>query len=300
MYDPTKLSQMWQEKLIIGTILSIFSPFKVSLFILITLIIFDTITGTAYAVRIKRFSSKGFKKSLFKLMTYFGAITTVRLLEIGIQDYIGTTSAATNLITSYLILAEGISVLENLTLLGVPIPSGFIKVLLKNLKNKSFDSFFDGDNQVSKYLSEIDDMINYQIPGIKSTNMQKLLEIEFEECKNLILITDMQLSNTSIDSNDLIYYKLQSIINSSRDTIKKKVKELNIPAECIENFNEWLNNHMNQWSISLKETCYSNNPLEKKKKDIIEATMVLLYHTLGDVQKGETCSLNENNNAPNC
>ena len=147
MQELYKLADAWYVKMIFAVATALFSPFKISLFILISMILIDTLSGSIYAIRINKFNSKGFRRGLNKILIYFICILVVRLLEIGISPIFNTTHL-TEFITGYLILTECLSALENLNLLGAPIPSGIAKIIIGNIKNNTFKQIvLDGVNK---------------------------------------------------------------------------------------------------------------------------------------------------------
>lgn len=282
----TKIYDMWLIKLIIGSVIMIFAPFKVGIWILFAFIITDTITGCFNAIRTRKFSSRKFQKSVKKIATYFTAIVVVRLLEIGIASIIETTMI-TRLITSFLILTEAISILENLTLLGVPLPPEVLKIILGNLNFGKFYDIFGKGFDKQRYLTEIDEIIQYQVPVIKSSFSQKLLRIKLEEWQNAINIIDEQMSGNSSNNNDLLFYRISSLANTTNNLINEKWVEEGIPKEYINAFNDCHKQRISKWISNIKTICYSSESIENKKKAVIEGTITALYETVIDIQKGE-------------
>lgn len=281
-----KIFDMWQIKLIIGAVLAAFSPFKGILWILLSFIILDTITGCCNAIKTRKFSSKRFQKAVKKIITYSTTVIVVRLLEIAIAPIIETTML-TQCIVSFLILTEAISILENLTLCGLPLPPGILRLILGSLNFQEFYELFGKGFDKQKYFAEIDEIIYYQVPLIKSNCIQQLLVIKLEEWKNAINLIDQQLGENVPDSNDLLFYSISSLINSTNNMIEDKLVEEGIPKECVDNFNKYHKQRAEGWINDIKEICYmpENN---NKRKAIVEKIMTVLYQTIIDVQKGET------------
>lgn len=149
-----------------------FSPFKISLLILLVLIILDTITACSYAIKIKKFTSRRFQRAVKKIAVYFTTVFVIRLLEVGVMTLI-KTDIATRLILSFLILTEAISILENLTLLGLPIPPAILKLILGSLNLNKFNDIFGKELNAKSYNKEIDDVIQYQIPYIENEVLKR-------------------------------------------------------------------------------------------------------------------------------
>lgn len=287
MYYFIQIFDIWQIKILLGVFVAFFAPFQTALVILILLIVIDTITGVIYALKIKKFRSVKFRRGALKLISYSIAVVVARLLEIGIAEVFETTMIS-SLMLSLLVFTEAISIFENLALLNVPIPSGFIKLIVTRAKSSPFLGFLTNSTNRLEYTGEIDDLIQYQIPNFKSENLQKILKIKFEEWKNAINIIDMQFINNSTIDNELIFYKLSVVINVINDTIHEKCIEENITVSCIESFNCWQSARTKKWMDEVKEICYTGEPLEKKKKLIMDKILTVLYQTIVDIQKGET------------
>lgn len=282
----TKIYDMWLIKLIIGSVIMIFAPFKAGICVLFAFIIIDTVTGCFNAIRTRKFSSRKFQKSVKKIATYFTTIAVVRLLEIGIAPIFETTMI-TRLITSFLILTEAISILENLTLLGVPLPPEVLKIILGNLNFGKFYDIFDKGFDKQRYLTEIDEIIQYQVPVIKSSFSQKLLLIKLEEWQNAISIIDEQMSENSSNNNDLLFYRISSLANTTNSLINEKWIEEGIPKKYINAFNDCHKQRISKWVSNIKTICYSSESIENKKKAVIEDTITALYETVIDIQKCE-------------
>jgi len=114
---------------ILGFVSEYFGSIELPFVILMILIIIDTATGISRAIKYDRFSSRGFRKLIKKIVLYSTCIVTVRLLEIGVLSLI-KTSLLSQITVAFLIITEAISILENLTLLGTPIPAKLIKLFL--------------------------------------------------------------------------------------------------------------------------------------------------------------------------
>lgn len=277
---------MWQVKLIVGSVFAVFTPFRVALWILLAFIVIDTITGCCNAIKTRKFSSKRFQKAVKKIFTYFTTIIVIRMLEVGIAPLFDTT-LITKFITTFLILTEAISILENLTLCGVPLPPGVLRLILGSLNFQKFYEIFGKGFDKQKHLIEIDEIIQYQVPMVKKECTQKLLIIKFEEWKNAVSLIDQQLSENPPDSNELLFYRISSLIKSTNVMIDDKWIEEGIAKSCIDNFNKCHIKRVEDWVKDIEVICYKADSIEFKRKAIIEKTIIILYQTVIDVQKNE-------------
>lgn len=106
----------------------------VALVCLIVAIILDYVSGIIKAYVNKDLSSKtGFKGLLKKV-----GVLVIVMLAVLVDKITGETGAIRTLVIYYFVANEGLSILENLALAGVPIPDSIKNALkiLKDLGNK--------------------------------------------------------------------------------------------------------------------------------------------------------------------
>lgn len=115
-------------------ILYLLGGWDVALACLIVAIILDYISGIIKAYVNKDLSSKiGFKGLLKKV-----GVLLIVMLAVLVDTITGETGAIRTLVIYYFVANEGLSILENLALAGVPIPES-IKNALKVLKDLGND-----------------------------------------------------------------------------------------------------------------------------------------------------------------
>jgi len=112
---------------IIGGIAYILGGFDTILVTLITFMIMDYITGVLKAIRLKQLNSQIGAKGIVKKIGYL----VIVVIAVKLDSMLGNTSYIRNLV---FISNEGISILENASLLEIPIPDK-VKSVLKQLKN---------------------------------------------------------------------------------------------------------------------------------------------------------------------
>jgi len=280
------LGNLWQSKVLTGLLITIFTPVQASFIILLALILIDTFTGIALACRFKRFSSNGLRKAVNKIAMYSISIITARLLEMGIL-YFYQTFFVSQFIVGFLILTEVISIIENLVLLGVPIPKDFISVLLKNIKIFGLEGIVRRSIEDYSEAKEIEEIINYQLPVIKNQQMRKLLEIEFEGWSKVILFIKRSIEDEREASGDMIYYKILAYIETVRKEEDERRRELNISKNCIEEFDKWHVHRKDLFLQNIKSICYAVKEQKDKKQDFVDRVMILIYQTVLDAHKSE-------------
>jgi len=268
---------------VLGFLSEIFTSMQTSYIILLVLIILDTFTGIATAIKYKRFCSKGLCKFTKKVMTYALSIITVRLLET-ILDPLVTTTMLSQVIMALLAITESVSILENLTLLGVPIPSNILTLLIKSLKIPGLNTMLENTKEKEQDLSDIDDIINYQIPTFEDRSMRAFLEIKYNAWKsiiNQILLID----ETTNENPDILFYKILSLVELGLSDMNKKLSEEKIPNKYIKNFSEKNQPKIEKCLEKLKITCYSGKTTSEKKDQIIDCIIIALYQAIIDARK---------------
>lgn len=275
-----------QNKIIMGIFLSIISSFKTELIILVLMIILDTLTGTLYAIKMKKFSMKGLKRGLKKILFYSLLVLVIRLVEIGISSLYSTT-ILTNIITSTLIIIEATSSLRNLVLLDVPLPKGIADFILKQVSNTPISNLVLSSTHNKDYIEEINDMLNVVLPIIEDKNFRHLLEIKFEEWTSLVNHIDIDFNKIYSNNSEILFFRLSTLISATRLRIRDRWQKEGIPSDCTKIFDDWHEIKFNKWLATLKLACINDTDMDKKKTEIIEKLIIFLYKTITDIKKAE-------------
>lgn len=268
---------------ILGFLSEIFATVHTSYIILLVLIILDTLTGISTAIKYKKFCSRGLCKATKKVMTYTISIITVRLLETILDPLIATTMLS-QIIVAFLAVTECVSILENLALLGVPIPPNILPLLIKGLKIPGLNTILENSEEKKKEFSDIDDIINYQIPTFEDKNMRTFLEIRYDVWKSIITQI-MLIDETTNDNPDILFYKVLSLVELGLIEMNKKWAEEKIPTKYIKNFSDKNQSKVDKCLEKLKLTCYSEKTTKEKKDQIIDCIVIILYQTIIDARK---------------
>lgn len=281
-----------QNKIIMGIFLSIISSFKTELIILVLMIILDTLTGTLYAIKMKKFSMKGLKRGLKKILFYSLLVLVIRLVEIGISSLYSTT-ILTNIITSTLIIIEATSSLRNLVLLDVPLPKGIADFILKQVSNTPISNLVLSSTHNKDYIEEINDMLNVVLPIIEDKSFRHLLEIKFEEWTSLVNHIDIDFNKIYSNNSEILFFRLSTLISATRLRIRDRWQKEGIPSDCTKTFDDWHEIKFNKWLATLKLACINDTDMDKKKTEIIEKLIIFLYKTITDIKKAEIDKLKE-------
>ena len=109
-----------------------FGGWDVALAVLITFMVFDYLTGVIIAIINKKLSShigfKGLAKKLFIIVILVVGVLLDRLINNGEWIF-------RSLVAYFYIANEGISIIENIAVLGVPVPQKIIDIL-EQIKDK--------------------------------------------------------------------------------------------------------------------------------------------------------------------
>jgi len=270
---------------IVGIISEYFGNIKFSYIILLLLILIDTGAGVSAAIKYNRFCCKGLKKIIKKALTYSTSIFTVRLLEIVINSLFKTTLLS-QVMVAFLAITETISILENLALIGVPIPSNLVKLLMGSIKLPVIGNVFENTRQNDdKYINEIDDIIKYQVTTFNDSTAKSFLESILTSWRNAAIQLSNAIKERDEGNNELIFYKTQSIIQLSLKDIELKWKELDIPRKFIEKFSKIHQDKVDSLMNRVKEICMSDLKVGKKKQMLVESIIIMLYQTITDAHK---------------
>lgn len=129
--------------LLLGEVATIFiflvGEVDIALICLLIAIILDYISGMIKAYTTKQLSSKiGFRGILKKL-----GILLLVMLAVLVDRVTGDTGAVRTVVIYYFVANEGLSIIENLSVAGIPIPNG-LKNALKIIRKESNDGMATG------------------------------------------------------------------------------------------------------------------------------------------------------------
>jgi len=269
---------------VIGIVKGYFGNIDISYIILFILITIDTLTGLFSAIKYSKFTSRGLLKFIKKVITYSTAILTVRLLELGIVSII-KTSILSEIVITFLEITETVSILENLTMLGVPLPPNLVKILLNHLKLPGLEKIFQIGINKERNISEIEDIMRYQIPTLNNEHVRKLLEIKFEIWKSIVIQINNSFSDNNTKSNEHMYYKVLALIESGYKEMGDRWKDGGISQECIELFKKERQPKIDKWLREVKVICFSQEELTVKKQKLVDSIIIILYKTILDAHR---------------
>lgn len=276
MYELLRLTDSWKIKLIASTVLTVFSPINTAMIVLFAMIFIDTFTGVIYALRVNKFSSKGLRHGLEKLLTYFVTILVVRLLEIGLSELF-KTSLLTILVISYLVITEAASILENLTLLNAPLPPVLKNIILKQI-SMCLSKYGIPEEDKDQYIKQIENIRKFQMLNLKKEEVRGLMDIFLKNWVKLLNKVSLQLSDDEIfDNADILYFKVTTLINEQKAIVTEEWEKRKISAKAIEKFLNDSSNEFKELDEEVKVICSGNEEFAKKKVKITQSLVTLIY-----------------------
>ena len=116
---------------LLGTGFYLLGGFDNALECLIVVVILDYITGVISAWYNKKLDSKVGLKGIVKKLTYFLLV----VLSVEIDKILGQVGIIRNLVIYFFVANDGLSIIENMGKMGIPLPKKLIDTL-NQLKNK--------------------------------------------------------------------------------------------------------------------------------------------------------------------
>lgn len=116
-----------------GLIGWLYAPFDAIFYALIAFVIFDYITGVIKAIKQKNLSGEIGFWGITKKIIIFMVVAIGNILD---KYVIGSGSAIRSMLIFFYLSNEGISIIDNLKLIGVPLPDK-LQEIVSNLKNKN-------------------------------------------------------------------------------------------------------------------------------------------------------------------
>ena len=123
---------------IVGAISYFVGGFDMLLSVFMTIIVIDTLTGILKAKNAGQYESSLFRKGFFRKTAYLLAV----VLTVQVDLLVGSNGVWRDIILTFFIVNESISVIENLGDLGVKFPSDFQNAI-KSLSNKNTEDKID-------------------------------------------------------------------------------------------------------------------------------------------------------------
>jgi toxin secretion/phage lysis holin len=286
MNRSTQLIEIGVLSGVLGLISEYFGAVRLVFIILLIMICIDTITGIAVAVKRLKFSFRGTVRFIRKFVTYSMCVITVRLLEISMQGMFETT-VLSQAMGIFLVINETISVLENLAIIGVPLPSNFVQFLLGQIKIPGIRQLVkNAPRSEDWYINDIDDIIRYQIPAFSDECVKRMLEIKLNAWKLLIKQLKGIFSEQNDGNDDLVYYKILNHVQNMNNEIENRWKKEGISKKCVDGFNSHHAEKVEKWLQKVRNICYSGDKPKDKEEQFVESVVILLYQTIIDARKG--------------
>ena len=271
---------------ILGIISEYLGDIKIVYTILIIMIFIDTVTSWVKAFRNRWLNYKGIKKFVRKVVTYSVTLVTVRLLEIAVETMVATAMLS-QVMGIFLIINEFLSILENLAMMGVPLPSNLITFLLGSINIPGIKSMVNSHRGQDEYIDDIDDIIAYQLPTLEDEEMQRMLEIKLQILKDLIKELRISFKTYDEKNHDMLYYKIMNMVSNADTEIRSRWAEQSISEACINSFNTQYLPKQEKWKYEIASICYSDKGCKCKLDNIRDSIMIQVYRTVLEARKKE-------------
>jgi toxin secretion/phage lysis holin len=271
---------------LLGLIAEYFGAVRVVFIILAIMISIDTLTGIAAAIKHSKFRLRGTVRVVRKVVTYSLCVITVRLLEISMQGLF-ETAALSQMMGVFLMINETISILENLAVIGVPLPSNFVLFLLRQLRIPGIKRLVKNTPRNEDwYIDDIDDILRYQIPVFTDECTKTMLEIKINAWKLLIKQLRRVFREQNDGNKDLVYYKILNHVQNMNNEVENRWRKEGVSKKCAEAFNSFHAEKVEKWLQKVRSLCYSDDRTRDKEEQFIESIVILLYQTIIDARKG--------------
>lgn len=271
--------ECWPIKIFLSALITVFSPFEVPVWVLVSLIIINSLVSAYHDMKIKSLNIHRLKKFNSKILFYFLSILVVRLLEIGVQPIVDTTSI-TYAMVAYLILTVAFETLEILILLGAPVPPKLKDFLMKDFENTVVSGLFKMKDSKIKAIDEIEDFSHEFLLTLPEDHLREFYEIIIYGWSKFINVINSESLTSS--NNDLLYYKVIATIKSTESTIIDEWKVRDVPIDLINSFKKRYKDDADNFKNSIRPLCYSNESLEYKKNKITEDVQIFLYKLIAE------------------
>lgn len=292
------LADFWLWKTPISLIAVVMLPVKEPMYMLFTLVAIDFITGFAIGVMHHTVSSERICKGVKKILLYSLTVFAVRLVEIQIGF---DSMAISKFVILYLSFTELISIMENLILIGVPLPASFIDIIGKQVKIKAIEDLILRSKVVSNELRDIEDIIQYHIPKVHSKSLRRLLLAKMTAWAMAVkTVGKARISTNGKKSGELFWLKIKMVFDEAVEEMEKNWEKAKISHQIVDGFTEWHKDRVDDFYRQAREKALCVGDCEgisqpdkcraclyKKKAEIAQSLVLILYQTVTDVLKME-------------
>jgi len=277
-YHLMELFNLTAVKVWISFILSLFAGNEQLYLWVILFIIIDTATGWMNAIVNHRTNSWEFWRIIIKMFGYSLAFLVVSYIEVYVFK---TELYLDSMILGFMMFTEFLSIMENLKLLWVPIPSFIITEILKKIKYKPLQTAIHDKELEVRYLKEFDQILD-AVKFIQDAEKFKILNTVCSVFKNVaVTINKASFYDDDTEGNKIKIVSYLEIANREAiDTLSK----LNINKNLFNMYLEIVEVELKELKDDITKVIDKNIDWELKNV-VMKEIWVFLYSLNSEVNK---------------
>lgn len=277
-YHLLELLNLTFVKVIFAFILSLFAGNEHLYLGVIMFIVIDTITWWLNAIVNHRTNSWEFGRIIIKLFGYSLAFLVVSYIEVYIFK---TDLYFDSMILWFMMFTEFLSIMENLKLLWVPIPSFIITEILKKIKYQPLQTAIHDKELEVRYLKEFDQILD-SVKMVQNTEKFKILNTVCSVFKNVaVTINKASFYDDDTEGNKIKIISYLEIANREAiDTMSK----LSINKNLFNMYVELADKELKELKDDITKVIDKNIDGELKNV-VMKEIWVFLYSLNSEVNK---------------
>ncbi len=277
-YHLMELFNLTAVKVWISFILSLFAGNEQLYLGVILFIIIDTATGWMNAIVNHRTNSGEFWRIIIKMFGYSLAFLVVSYIEVYVFK---TELYLDSMILGFMMFTEFLSIMENLKLFWVPIPSFIITEILKKIKYKPLQTAIHDKELEVRYLKEFDQILD-AVKFIQDAEKFKILNTVCSVFKNVaVTINKASFYDDDTEGNKIKIVSYLEIANREAiDTLSK----LNINKDLFNMYLEVVEIELKELKDDITKVIDKNIDWELKNV-VMKEIWVFLYSLNSEVNK---------------
>jgi toxin secretion/phage lysis holin len=277
-YTRQTLDFLW-VKLGLALVYASLVPHGVALQGLLILCLVDLLLGTVNARRAHRLSSAGMRRGIAKLFIYFVFVATVALAE----HIAFGTSGCTALAIGLLVVTELLSIIENLVLLGLPIPfaSKFLMMFSNKIKHFGLNiSPNEGDNYA--VMRDLLQIIERRVPNLQDPVLHNAVRVYVGFWYTWVDALNVAMFN---GSPELAYQRLRASTEQNLLEIKSAMARDGVDDQHQQVFlNVWNRKLLSWFRARVKLACDAPIENEVKLERVRDALTLMIFRMMSEAE----------------
>lgn len=245
-------------------------PHAIGLQGLLLLFIADFGCGVWLAYKSKTLSSFGMRRGLAKLLIYILFVAAIALAE---HLVIGTTLGCETAI-GLLVATELLSIIENLVLLGLPVPYA-AKVLALILPDSELTASVD-------IMRDVVDLLDRRIPSFKDPDLKLCLQTYTQFWYNFLLSLKEEAMS---GSQDLVWERLRFQLKHVGDDTRLALSRENVSIPVQNAFLDvWNTQLVATLNVKVKQIVFTGITPDKMVDAVREHVLLMLYRLIRECE----------------